>query len=370
MTGYPRETILKKKAQQTAKLNKMILDMLVAEEARKAGYDKSDDYQYLFALLQDNFYAAYLKKQLSDDVAFQEEIAKVSMIKLYVKDYRIDKNRRIKLNDTEIKKALDEKMVVARSIIGDLEKGKPFADLAKELSDDYSKKDGGDIGYISRDMKGPEFAAATFALNKGEYTKEPVVISNSIYIIKVDDKREVTNKNIEKVIGDKNKAQRMAKAIQRNKAKSVEDELLKAGDVEDHRDMVSSRNPATVLFKIGEEEYRVADLNRLIAYIEKKRKSSNQKSPIDDNVKKQMLQKIFNERLLTRETKKRGLDKEPDFQKSWDVFVTNSLAGAYKNDVMLEGVDVTARKSGKSTIKIRTACTRERKKSTARWLKA
>jgi len=338
---FPKETILKKKAQQSSKIKKMVLDMLIAEEARKAGYDKTEDYVFLFELLKANYYAGYLKKKMSEDASFKEEIAKVSMIKLYVKDYKIEKNRRVKLSDAEVKKAIADKTDKAKKIIADLGKGVAFSELAKNQSDDYSKKDGGDIGYISKDMKGPEFSAVAFSLKKGEYTKEPVIIDNSIYVIKLEDKQVVTEDDLEDVIEDKNKAQRMLRSIQRNKSKGIELELAKASDVEQHYDMISSRNPSTLLYKIGKEEYKVADLNKLIAYIEKKRKSSFHKTAIDDNMKKQMLQKLFNERLLYHEAIKRQLDKDPDFMKSWDVFTTTSLAGAYKNEVVLKDVSIT-----------------------------
>ncbi|HOO72212.1 MAG TPA: peptidylprolyl isomerase [Spirochaetota bacterium] len=338
---FPRENILKKKSQQQNKLKKMVLDILAAEEAKKAGYDKSEDYLFLFSLLKPNFYGGYLKKKLTEDATFKEEIAKISMIKLYVKDYKIDKNRRIKLSAAEVQRVVDEKMNNARSIIQELERGGSFSDLAKKYSDDYSKKDGGDIGYISSDMKGPEFSAAAFSLKKGEYTREPVKIGNSIYIIQLNERREVTEDSIEDVVEDKTKAQRMMRAIQRNKSKGIEEKLSKAADVEDHIDLVSSKNPATVLFKIGNDAYTVADLNKLIVYIDKKRKNKTDKSKVDDNIKKQMLQKLFNEKLLYREAIKTGLDKDEAFMNSWKVFEINSLSGAYKSDVLMEGITVT-----------------------------
>ena len=62
----------------------------------------------------------------------------------------------------------------AESIIKQLNKGADFAKLAEKDSIDPGAKNGGELGWFSKDEMVPAFADAAFALKKGEYTKTPV----------------------------------------------------------------------------------------------------------------------------------------------------------------------------------------------------
>ncbi|HTQ71884.1 MAG TPA: peptidylprolyl isomerase [Acidocella sp.] len=62
----------------------------------------------------------------------------------------------------------------AEDIIKQLNKGADFAKLAEKYSIDPGAKNGGELGWFSKDEMVPAFADAAFALKKGEYTKTPV----------------------------------------------------------------------------------------------------------------------------------------------------------------------------------------------------
>lgn len=340
----PKENIIKKKSLQEKKIKDIVLNRLVAEEAIKNGYDKSDDFKFLHNLLKGKFYSDYIKKKMSENTDFKEELARARIIKLYVKNYKIEKNKRVKLSAAEVNKMTGEKKSQAESIIKELDSGADFAELAQKYSDDYTKKNGGDIGFFNRMMKGPEFSDAAYALKPGEYTKQPVQIGDSLYIIKLEEKKEVTQDNIEDVIGDKAKADRIKKGIIRNKARSDEQDLAKASDVVDNIDKgITQKNPATQLFKIGDEVYTVGDFNNLINFIEKKRKDSAPQASLDNKVKIQILKRLFNERLFMREAIKQNVEKEKEFIDGWTVYQSMALAGYYKNDIVSGKATVTAK---------------------------
>ncbi len=62
----------------------------------------------------------------------------------------------------------------AQDIINQLNKGADFAKLAEKYSIDPGAKNGGELGWFSKDEMVAPFADAAFALKKGEYTKTPV----------------------------------------------------------------------------------------------------------------------------------------------------------------------------------------------------
>jgi peptidyl-prolyl cis-trans isomerase SurA len=76
------------------------------------------------------------------------------------------------------------------SLIKRLDKGEAFVDLAKKYSDDYSGKEGGDIGYTKRGTLDPDYERAAFSLEAGDYIKFPVRSRFGYHIIKVTGKKD------------------------------------------------------------------------------------------------------------------------------------------------------------------------------------
>ncbi|KAA0971613.1 peptidylprolyl isomerase [Aureimonas fodinaquatilis] len=79
---------------------------------------------------------------------------------------------------------------VAEKIIERLEAGEKFEDLARELSKDTSSQNGGDLGFFGRGQMVPPFEEAVFALEPGEYTKEPVETQFGWHVIESVEKRQ------------------------------------------------------------------------------------------------------------------------------------------------------------------------------------
>lgn len=79
----------------------------------------------------------------------------------------------------------------AQDIKARLDKGESFEKLAAEVSKDPgSAKEGGDLGYFTKDKMVKPFADAAFKLNKGQVSG-PVKSDFGWHIIKVEDKRNV-----------------------------------------------------------------------------------------------------------------------------------------------------------------------------------
>ena len=78
---------------------------------------------------------------------------------------------------------LVEKHSLALKILELLGEGKDFGSLAQQYSVDSSRKRGGSLGQFGRGKMVKEFEKAAFALDKGEYTKEPVKTVYGYHII-------------------------------------------------------------------------------------------------------------------------------------------------------------------------------------------
>jgi peptidyl-prolyl cis-trans isomerase C len=97
---------------------------------------------------------------------------------------------------TTSKKQVDARHILvkteeeAMAIIGELDTGKDFAELAKAKSTGPSGKNGGTLGYFSKGQMVPEFEKAAFALGNGTYTKKPVKTQFGWHIILKQDERD------------------------------------------------------------------------------------------------------------------------------------------------------------------------------------
>lgn len=110
-----------------------------------------------------------------------------------------------------------------------------FAKLAEKKSEGPSAKNGGDIGYISREQFAPEFTKVAFEQKKGEIS-EPVRTKYGWHIIKTVDKRESKTLPFEKV-QDKLAEQLKNKRVQK-RLQSYLDELRQDAEIEKHPDNV------------------------------------------------------------------------------------------------------------------------------------
>jgi len=105
-----------------------------------------------------------------------------------------------KLFDDTTKAMAPEEEVHARHILVDdeaqakaaaerIKKGEDFAKVAAELSKDPgSGKEGGDLGWFTKDRMVPEFADTAFKLSKGQVS-DPVKSQFGWHVIKLEDKR-------------------------------------------------------------------------------------------------------------------------------------------------------------------------------------
>ena len=153
-------------AQKRDFLVSFVADMkLLSRAAKDAGVDKAPSFERKLAymrekVLLDEYIAAETKKQVTLD----------AMKKLY---------------EESIKSVTPEEEARARHIKG----GEDFAKVAGEVSKDPgSGKEGGDLGWFTKDRMVPEFSEAAFKMKPGEVS-EPVKSQFGWHVIKLEETR-------------------------------------------------------------------------------------------------------------------------------------------------------------------------------------
>ncbi len=163
-------------------LRGVMTERLLLAEALKQGVDKSDVVQ---RELEDIKRKLIVKNFLEAKTADIDEKALRSEYESQVaamKDIKEVRARHILVASE--KEAVDVKK--------QLETSKSFDELARSFSKDPgSAKQGGDLGYFTKDKMVKEFADAAFDLKKGEISA-PVKTSFGWHVIKLEDSRPVT----------------------------------------------------------------------------------------------------------------------------------------------------------------------------------
>ena len=152
---------------------------LLAQYAVKEGIADTDEYKRRLALyqakaLRDAYFFQKIRPEVTEEqikAAYDEEAAKVAQTE------RVRARHILVGSEKE-----------AQDILGRLNKGEKFEDLAKQYSLDGSKDYGGDLGYFTAPEMVPEFSKAAFALKTGEVSP-PIKTDFGWHIIRVDDRK-------------------------------------------------------------------------------------------------------------------------------------------------------------------------------------
>jgi peptidyl-prolyl cis-trans isomerase C len=197
-------------------LRGIVSERLIYQQAVKDGYEKSEE----------------VKKRLA---ALEKQVVMQTFMENKARDL---------VSDADLRKSYDEKVAElkgveevkarhilvateeeAKDIAKQLKKGSDFEKIAEDKSTDKgSGKEGGDLGWFTKDKMVPEFAEAAFNLKKGDIS-EPVKSAFGWHIIKVEDRRAVKIPAYEEM-KDSLVAELSNKAVQ-----AYVENMLKAADI-------------------------------------------------------------------------------------------------------------------------------------------
>jgi len=191
---------------------------LLAARAVAEGLDKDPDFLRRMAFLHDRaLHSEVIDKDIGSKITDAEIRARY--------DKQISETPAV--NEVKASHILVKTKEEADAIIKELDGGADFAKLANEHTTDPSgKTSGGDLGYFAAGQMVPEFEKAAFALNVGDYTKEPVQSQFGWHIITVTDKRPQPAPAFDTM------KDQMRNMVFREKYFAMVDELRKAGKVD------------------------------------------------------------------------------------------------------------------------------------------
>lgn len=200
-------------------INGLVETELMVQEAKNQGVEVSnkDKEAYKEKLIDQSYgskenFEAYLSEyEISDEMLdrmLEEKLYYDGLMENLKKDITVDAEGYYNENTTQFNVAdqvkashiLVKDEETAKEVIKKLDEGEAFADLAKKYSEDTANKnESGELGYFTSDKMVPEFSTAAFALEPGEYTKEPVQTAYGYHIILCEDKQAAHQQTYEEV---------------------------------------------------------------------------------------------------------------------------------------------------------------------------
>lgn len=161
-------------------INDLITREILLQEAKKLKLHKDKKVKAILKLQKNNvLIQTLISRNVTDKAISDKELKKVYNKQVANADQKEYKARHILVKD-EAK---------AKELIGKLNDGADFEELAKKESTGPSGKSGGDLGWFSSKQMVPAFSKATAELKKGTHTQKPVKTRFGFHIIKLEDSR-------------------------------------------------------------------------------------------------------------------------------------------------------------------------------------
>jgi peptidyl-prolyl cis-trans isomerase C len=169
-------------------IDDLVMAELLSQKARAEGLDRRPDLQAEIELQYKQMLAQRYLQRLAAEVKLDE-----AELRQRYEQEPIE-------HEIETRHILVGDEATARKLIALLGKGKSFAALAREYSqDDGSKNQGGSIGRQVSSELAPGYAQAAVALRPGRYTREPVQTDFGWHVIWLDKKKTLIKPPFEAV---------------------------------------------------------------------------------------------------------------------------------------------------------------------------
>ncbi len=190
-------------------LESMILDILLEEEAIKAGITvDAEEFSDRFAKYREYFtsdeeYNNFLKDSGMTEDFLKESLETEMLIEQFL-EIKSEEINKLKPSEAELKALYENKKSMfdkvqashilvdeeglAKEIKKKLDNGEDFAKLAKEFSTCPSKEKGGDLGYFAKGEMVKEFSDVAFNMEVGQIS-DPVKTKFGYHIIKLTEKK-------------------------------------------------------------------------------------------------------------------------------------------------------------------------------------
>jgi len=171
-------------------VNELINQHLITKQAYNEKLDLDQNIINLVKKSQDKILAKYWLNNYIKNETKEEKIK--NFYNNYLKSFQ-------KYKEANASHILVKNKEEANAIIKKINDKSKFSELAKTHSTGPSGKNGGNLGWFGPGQMVKEFEQATFALEKGKVSQEPVKTKFGFHIIKLNDIRDAKPKKLDEI---------------------------------------------------------------------------------------------------------------------------------------------------------------------------
>ncbi|MCW8086206.1 peptidylprolyl isomerase [Sabulicella glaciei] len=162
-------------------VDRAVTDRVLVAAARREGLERDEEVRRRVR--------AFEEGELRDALLRREILPKLTDEALRARWER-DRAGRPAEEEVRARHILVREEAEARAIIGEIQRGANFEEVARRRSTDPAgRSNGGDLGFFRRNDMVPEFATAAFNLQPGQMTPNPVRSQFGWHVIRVEERR-------------------------------------------------------------------------------------------------------------------------------------------------------------------------------------
>jgi len=327
--GIPFDNIMKIRNAYVMNLEQLAVEKLTSKKALEENFANDPYFIKLHDIIYRNYTAAYFRDYLADNLDFDEKVYDISII-------------RLNFNPGEGKSFNDSNFIMTHKILPMIGKGLSFEEAAVKFSQDPSAKQSGRIGFITGNMYGNIFYKIISELAPGEYSREPIMSGNSLYLVKVNRVADINRRNIARIIKDGSNLEDVKKFLLESALEEIEKSVFASSGTESNISHISYIRGEDVIFSVSGEVFTVKDLNDILEIFYELKYGSKPVKIMTKENKILTSRRILSETLQFREALSRGIQEEPQFLRRWELVKRSTLSGAYKYRRLSADVVVTA----------------------------
>ncbi|NLV68509.1 MAG: hypothetical protein GXY14_12640 [Spirochaetes bacterium] len=309
-------------------LRQLAIEKIILDKASSEGFNHNRDYQTIRDTVYRNFLASYYNSRHFKKIKFSEKCADISIIRIFYKGAAGGDDYRAKLS------------IINDIILPALSRGENFGNLATKYSMDSAKSRGGDLGFVPLKMLEDEIQSAINTLAEGAYTLKPVEVGNSLCIVRLKRKVELTESNIEKYIADKITRGRIYAYVKRQAVELSENSLKANPSAVSRISSARFANDSEFLFSAGNITCTTGDVKKILNLFYMLKNVETRKSFPKEEIRT-TAERVYREALIASEAERLGYHNDAEFKKYWEYLERATLSGLYRGNYLINNVSVS-----------------------------
>lgn len=322
--------IYKNSVEAEKKIKQMAVEILTVEKALSEKFETTPFYANIKNAVYANLLSSYYKNEIKKQHDYTEAAVEIKIIKLNVPG---------EINSTFDMDIYNDKISLSSYLIQQYKSGADFDELRLKYSEETGNSYTDNTEVIPLSLLDKRIYEKIKNLKNEECVMEPVVLMNSIVVVKLIRWLNLTKADAEKLIKDRKLYDRFLDYVSEGVIEYIIAENSSELGIFSNIKNAQFKKRSELLFSIKGRHFSAGDFDDLLDLFQFL-KSEKRESVFSLQAKRDIALAILNEHILSYAAEKKGLSDRPDFLNKWKYVEKGTLAGAYKYCI-ISGINKT-----------------------------